>query len=165
MVGRAQEQAQTTAGQAQDKVRDQVGQRSSQLGAQLNQQASDLRSVSEALRDQGKDRPAKAVDHVAGYAEQAGGYLHDRDADTLLNDAENLGREKPGTVALGALAIGFLASRFLKASSERRYASREVQQAPAHSTAVPAPASGEQSAAAGPPPVNPAPVSPVLPGR
>ena len=58
-AGQAQEKAQAAAGQAQAKVRDQLDQRSSQLGEQAYQQASDLRSVSEALRNQGKDRPAK----------------------------------------------------------------------------------------------------------
>jgi hypothetical protein len=123
-VGRAQDQAQAAAGQAQDRIREQVDQRSTQLGEQIHSQASDLRSVSDALRDQGKDRPAQAVDRIAGYAEKTGGYLSTNDADSILADAESFGRERPGTVAAGALAVGFLASRFLKASSGRRYASR-----------------------------------------
>ncbi len=76
-AGQAQEKAQAAAGQAQAKMREQLDQRSSQLAEQAHQQASDLRSVSEALRDQGKDRPAQAVDRLAGYAEQAGSYLRD----------------------------------------------------------------------------------------
>lgn len=146
VVGRAQEQAQTVAQQTQDRVREQVDQRSTELGDQINDQASDLRSVSEALRDQGKDRPAQVVDRLAGYTEQAGGYLHERDADSILADAENFGREKPAAVAGGALAIGFLASRFLKASSGRRYASRETSQRPASSAGFPAPSTDIRAA-------------------
>jgi hypothetical protein len=127
-VGRAQDQAQAAAGQAQDRIREQIDQRSTQFGEQIHSQASDLRSVSDVLRDQGKDRPAQAVDRVAGYAEKAGGYLSTNDADSILADAESFGRERPGTVAAGALAAGFLASRFLKASSSRRYASRSRSQ-------------------------------------
>ena len=123
----AQEKAQAAAGQAQAKVREQLDQRSGQLGEQAHQQASDLRSVSEALRDQGKDRPAEAVDRLAGYAERAGGYLRDPPY-LMLGDAEDFGRRKPGAVAAGAFALGLVASRFLKASSARRYSTRQTPQ-------------------------------------
>ena len=125
-TGQAQEKAQAAAGQAQAKVREQLDQRSSQLGERAHQHASDLRSVSEALRDQGKDRPAQAVDRLAGYTEQAGDYLRDTDADSMLSDAEDLGRRKPAVVAAGALVLGLAASRFLKASSGRRYSARQT---------------------------------------
>ena len=124
----AQEQVQAAAGKAQAKLREQLDQRSSQLGEEAHQQASDLRSVSEALRDQGKARPAQAVDRLAGYAEQAGSYLRDTNADSMLSDAEDFGRRKPAAVAAGALALGLVASRFLKASSSRRYSARQSQQ-------------------------------------
>jgi hypothetical protein len=163
-AGRAQEQAEAVAGQTQDRIREQVDQRSTQLGERINGQASDLRSVSEALRDQGKDRPAQTVDRLVGYAEQAGDYLHANDADSMLSDAENFGREKPAAVAVGALAIGFLASRFLKASSGRRYASRDTSQKSSSPTGLPvrspdvpvAPPTSEQAVAVG--------SSPALPG-
>jgi hypothetical protein len=163
-AGRAQEQAQAVAGQTQNRIREQVDQRSIQLGEQINGQASDLRSVSEALRDQGKDRPAQTIDRVAGYAEQAGDYLHAKDADSMLTDAENFGRERPAAVAVGALAIGFLASRFLKASSGRRYASQDTFQEPSSSTGLPAPLSDVPASA--PMSEQPAAVvaSPTLPG-
>lgn len=127
-AGQAQEQVQAAAGQAQAKMREQLDQRSSQLAEKAHQQASDLRSVSEALRDQGKDRPAQAVDRLAGYAEQAASYLRDNEADSMLSDAEEFGRRKPAAVAAGALALGLVASRFLKASSSRRYSARQSQQ-------------------------------------
>jgi hypothetical protein len=130
-AGQAQDKAQQAAGQAQDKMREQLDQRSTQLGEQVGQQASDLKSVSAALRDQGKDRPAQAIDRLAGYAEQAGRYLRHKDADAMLGDAEDFGRQKPAMVAAGAVALGFAASRFLKASSRKRYsATRDARQLP-----------------------------------
>ncbi len=59
-VGQAQEKAQRAAGQAQDKLREQIDHRSAQAAEQINTQASDLRSVSGALRQEDKDRPADA---------------------------------------------------------------------------------------------------------
>jgi hypothetical protein len=138
VVGRAQDQAQAVAGQTQDRVREQVDQRSTQLGEQIDQHASDLRSVGEALRDQGNDRPAQATDRLADYAERAGSYLQAKDADSLLSDAEEFGRQKPAAVAAGALALGFVAARFLKASSSRRYAAGGVPQSSRSSSALPA---------------------------
>ena len=127
-AGQAQEQVQAAAAQARARVREQLDQRSAQLAEKARQQASDLRSVSEALRDQGKDRPAQAVDRLAGYAERAGSYLRDADPDSMLSDAEDFGRRKPGAVAAGALALGLVASRFPKASSSQRYAARQPLQ-------------------------------------
>jgi hypothetical protein len=124
MLGQAQEKGQQAATQAKGKLREQVDQRSSQAAEQINQQASDLRSVSQSLRDQGKEGPAKAADRLAGYAEKAGSYLHEKDSDALLADVEDFGRRQPWAVGAGALMLGFAASRFLKASSSRRYASR-----------------------------------------
>jgi hypothetical protein len=77
--------------------------------------------VSESLREQGRDAPARAAEQLAQYAENVGGYLRARDSQALLADAEDLARRQPWTVAAGALALGFTASRFLKASSRRRY--------------------------------------------
>jgi len=152
-AGQAQEQVQAAAGQAQAKLREQLDQRSSQLAEKAHQQASDLRSVSEALRDRGKDRPAQAVDRLAGYAEQAASYLRDTEADSMLSDAEEFGRRKPAAVAAGALALGLVASRFLKASSSRRYSARQSQQS------IP-PRPGTTGDAAAPATIDPVPVTP-----
>ncbi len=121
---RAQEKAHRAAGQMQDKLREQLDQRSSQTATQITEQASDLRSVSESLREQGKDAPAKAADQLAQYAEKVGGYLRDKDSHALLADAEDFGRRQPWAVAAGGVVLGFAASRFLKASSSQRYHGR-----------------------------------------
>jgi uncharacterized protein YjbJ (UPF0337 family) len=138
LAGQAQEAAQQAAGQAQSKVREQIDQRSSQVAEQIGTQASDLRSVSQALRQQGKEGPAQAADRLAGYAEKVGGYLNNKTADQLLHDAEDLGRRQPWTVAAAGVALGFAASRFLKASSAQRSSQRS---APAAPPAPPRPAS------------------------
>jgi hypothetical protein len=131
VAGQAQEKAQQAAGEVQDRLREQLDQRSSQAAAQINEQASDLRSVSESLREQGKDSPARAADRLAEYAEKVGGYLHDKDSDALLADAEDFGRRQPWAIAAGGLVLGFAASRFLKASSSRRYQGRLTVPRPA----------------------------------
>lgn len=128
-----QEQAQEAAAQAKDKAgqaaeqargqaREQVDQRSTQAGERVSAQAADVRAVASALRDQGKDQPAKLAEQAADRAEKLGSYLQDADADRLLGDIEDLGRRQPMAVIFGGLALGFAASRFVKASSQERYA-------------------------------------------
>ena len=120
----AQEKAQQASGQAKDRVREQVDQRSTQAGERVSSAAQDARSVSEELRRQGKDQPARLADQAADRAERLGSYLKESDADRILRDVEELGRKQPWAVAAGGLALGFVASRFLKASSRRRYSSQ-----------------------------------------
>src|SRR5215208_285437 len=120
---KVQETAQQAAGQARGQVRRQVDQRSTQAGEQVGLTAADVRSVAQQLRDQGKEQPAKVAEQAADRVERFGSYLKESDADRILRDVEDFGRRQPWAVMLGGVAAGFLASRFLKASSARRYES------------------------------------------
>lgn len=128
MAEQAQEQVKEKAQEVTDKaratMRDQVDSRSTQAGEQVSQQAGDLRTLSQELRNQGKDGPAKIAEQASDRAEQVGSYLTRSDADTILHDAEEFGRSNPWAVIAGGVAAGFLASRFLKASSSDRYRGR-----------------------------------------
>jgi hypothetical protein len=117
----AQERARDATQQARGRLRDQVDQRSTQAGERLSGSAADARSVAEELRRQGKDTPARMVEQAAGQADRAAAYLKQASGERILRDVEDLARSKPWVVAAGGLALGFAASRFLKASSSRRY--------------------------------------------
>jgi hypothetical protein len=119
--GKAQEKAQEMAGGAQGTIRRQVDQRSTEAGERITSASSDLRSVGEELRKQGKDGPAKLADNAAQRVERAGGYLKESDADRMLRDVEDFGRRQPLALLAGGVVLGFAASRFLKASSSRRF--------------------------------------------
>lgn len=120
----AKEKAQEAKGQAASRIRQQVDQRSTTAGEQVSSTASDIRSVADQLREQGKDQPAKLAEQAAQRAETLGDYLQRSDGDTILGDIEDFGRRQPWAVIAGGLALGFAASRFLKASSTRRYEQR-----------------------------------------
>ena len=121
---KAQETAQQAAGQAKGRVREQVDQRSTRAGEQVTTTADDMRNIAGQLREQGKDQPAKLAEQAADRTEKLGTYLKQADGDTILRDVEDFGRRQPWAVMFGGLAAGFLASRFLKASSSRRYETR-----------------------------------------
>src|SRR3954470_22077493 len=119
----AKEKAQEGAQQAKRTVSQQVDQRSTQAGERVGSTAHDIRSVGEELRKQGKDQPAKLAEQAAQRAESLGDYLQRSDGDTILRDVEDFGRRQPWAVIAGGVVLGFVASRFLKASSSRRYES------------------------------------------
>ena len=123
----AKEKAQQAAGQAKGTLRAQVDQRSTDAGHKVGGFASDVRSVGEQLREQGKDQPAKLAEQAAERAERFGDYLKRSDADRILGDVEDFGRRRPWAVVAGGVALGLAASRFLKASSTRRYEQRSSQ--------------------------------------
>src|SRR5215217_2168722 len=75
------EKAQEASQKARSTLRDQVDSRSTQAGEQISQQAGDLRSLSQELRNQGKDGPAKLAEQAAERAEKVGSYLSRSDAD------------------------------------------------------------------------------------
>jgi hypothetical protein len=121
VAGQAQDKTREAAGQARGRLTDQVNQRSTQAGQQVSGASGDVRSVAQELRNQGKDRPAQIADQVADRAERLGSYLERSDAERILRDVEDFGRRQPWVIVTGGLALGLLASRFLKASSRRRY--------------------------------------------
>jgi len=176
VAGQAQEKAQEAAGQARGKMSEQVDQRSTQAGEQVSGAAQDMRSVSEELRKQGKDTPAKYVEKGADKAEQLGSYLKEADGDSILSDIEDFGRRQPMAVLAGGLLVGIAAARFLKSSSRGRYQSRigsqyrtrELGRAPAPlpdtaGTSAPGePLTGRQSVPLGTPPESPVPTGPAV---
>jgi hypothetical protein len=129
----AQDKARGALGQARSRLRDQIDQRSTQAGEQVQSTAQDVRSLAEQLRGQGKDTPAGVAEQVADRAESFGSYLRDADGERLLRDVEDVARRQPWLVAAGGLALGFAASRFLKASSSRRYQSGDDRSSAGHS--------------------------------
>jgi hypothetical protein len=117
----AKETAQQATSKAQDRVRRELDLRTARAGGQVQSTAEDLRSVAEELRNQGKDTSARFAEQAADRIERVARYLTDSDADKMLSDIEDFGRRQPWAVVAGGIGLGFLASRFLKASSSRRY--------------------------------------------
>lgn len=134
LVGQATSQVQDAASSAQEKAvelkqqgRSKLGetldQRTNQAGGQVRELAQALRTSGEQLREQGDGKQVAGVaEGAADRFERLGGYLEQTSGDELLRDVEELARRRPWLVAGVGLAVGVAASRFLKASSERRYA-------------------------------------------
>ncbi|MDX6376761.1 MAG: hypothetical protein QOE98_1064 [Gaiellaceae bacterium] len=118
---RAQVAVGEAAAKADVKVREQIDQRSTEAGSQLTAGADALRSTGEDLRTQGNAIAGQAAERVADQAHRLGSYLENADADQILVDVERVARRNPWAVVVGGVIVGAAASRFLKASSERRF--------------------------------------------
>ena len=111
--------------EGRETLRQQLDQRTTQVGEQTRTLAQTMRRTGGELRSQQGDGAASRVAvGAADRLDRVGEYLENASGDQLLRDAERFARERPWVVAGMAAAAGFAASRFLKASSERRYQSQ-----------------------------------------
>jgi hypothetical protein len=115
------DKAQAATEQARGRVQQEIDSRTTQAGEGVASTAETVRRVSQSLREEGQDGPARAAEQAAERIERAGTWLRESDADRIVRDVERFGRERPWAFALGGLALGFAAARMLKASSEDRY--------------------------------------------
>jgi ElaB/YqjD/DUF883 family membrane-anchored ribosome-binding protein len=133
LVGQATSQVQEAASTAQEKavelkeqgkgkLGETLDQRTTEAGGQAWKLAKAVRRSGEQLRAEGEDGQLPAItEGVADRMERLAGYLERTSGDDLLRDIENFTRRRPWIVAGVGLVVGLAASRFLKASSERRY--------------------------------------------
>jgi ElaB/YqjD/DUF883 family membrane-anchored ribosome-binding protein len=126
-AGGIAETVQEQASQAKEKGAEQLR---AQLDERTTQVGESARTLADALRRSGNDvkhrtgagdASTRLVSGLADWLDQAGNYLMGARGDDLLRDAEQFARRRPWLVAGTAAVAGFVASRFLKASSERRY--------------------------------------------
>jgi ElaB/YqjD/DUF883 family membrane-anchored ribosome-binding protein len=115
--------------QGRGKLRETLDRRTSDVGEQAQQAAQVLRQSSTQLASgtQGSSQPViHLTEMAADQVERFGGYLERASGEELLRDAEDFARRRPWMVAGIGLVAGLAASRFLKASSERRYRTVEA---------------------------------------
>jgi len=129
-LGNAATTAQDKAGdlgqQGKSKLASTIDDRTTQVGSQARQLADALRSSGSQLQTEGDSstrQVAGLTNAAADRVDRLGGYLQGRSGDDLVRDAEEFARRRPWIVGALGLAAGLAASRFLKASSERRYGS------------------------------------------
>ena len=122
----AQQKASELKDQGRSKLGEALDERTTQAGGQAREMAQVLRRSGEQLREQGEGQQVAGVtEGAADRIERLGGYLERTSGDAFLRDAEDLARQRPWIVAGLGLMVGLAASRFLKASSERRYDSSQ----------------------------------------
>ena len=118
----AQEKAVELKAQGKGKLGETLDQRTNEAGVQARKMAHALRRSGEQLSNEGDGQQAAGLaEGAADRIERLGGYLERTSGDELMRDLEDFARRRPWIVAGMGVVAGLAASRFLKASSERRY--------------------------------------------
>ena len=117
----ASEKASELREQGSTKLREQVDQRSTQVGSQVRSLGEALRRSGDDLKNQGNDNAAELTSQAADRLERIGSYLEGVSGDDVMRDVESFARRRPWMLAGVGLLAGVAASRFMKASSEKRY--------------------------------------------
>jgi ElaB/YqjD/DUF883 family membrane-anchored ribosome-binding protein len=118
----AQEKAVELKEQGKSKLAETLDQRTNEAGTQARKMAQVLRRSGEELSNEGNGQQMAGLTQGASdRIERLGGYLERTSGHELVRDVEDFARRRPWMVAGVGLVAGLAASRFLKASSERRY--------------------------------------------
>jgi ElaB/YqjD/DUF883 family membrane-anchored ribosome-binding protein len=120
-AGTAREKTGELSQQVSSRFRDEVNQRSTQAGEQVRSVAEVVRRTGEQLRQDAKEREANVADQAEQRVNRLADYLVEADADRIVSDIEDFARRRPWAAVVAGAALGFAASRFLKASSGRRF--------------------------------------------
>jgi hypothetical protein len=113
-------------GPSSDTLRDQAGATmkevsrgaSAKIDEKKDSAAGGIGDFADALRKAGNetDGAGRFANFAADHLERVSHSLRSKNLDTLLSDAESLGRRQPVAFFAAAVAAGFLAVRFLKSS-------------------------------------------------
>jgi ElaB/YqjD/DUF883 family membrane-anchored ribosome-binding protein len=118
----AQEKAVELKEHGKSKLGETLDQRTNEAGVQAREMARALRRSVEQLSNEGNAQQAAGLaEGGADGIERLGGYLERTSGAELVRDVEEFARRRPWMVAGMGLVAGLAASRFLMASSERRY--------------------------------------------
>jgi hypothetical protein len=112
----ARRKAASLASEAKAEGKTVLSQQKDGAAEQVGSVASALRSAADDLQ-QRDPRAGRFVSYAADRLESFGRQVRDKDIDSLIGDAERLGRRSPAVFFAGSVALGFLLSRFLKSSS------------------------------------------------
>ena len=117
----AQEKAVELKQQGRSKLGESLDERTNQAGGQARKM---LRQSGGQMREEAQGKQvASLAEGAADRMERLGSYLEQTSGNELLRDVEQFARRRPWIVAGFGLVAGLAGSRFLKASSERRYGS------------------------------------------
>ncbi len=139
----AQEKAVELKAQGRSKLSETLDERTSQAGGQARKLAQVLRQSGGQMREQNEGQQVAGIaEGAADRIERLGGYLEQTSGNELLQDVEEFARRRPWMVAGFGLIVGLAGSRFLKASSERRYGSAQETNVVRRSNSMEAPSPG-----------------------
>jgi hypothetical protein len=119
-VDEAKQYTKNMADSAKEQGRSMLEGQKDSAAAQVDSAAHAFRDTAKQLQGEGQSQASRYVGMFAEQLESLGGQLRHKNMDTLIRDAEDLGRRSPGVFLAGSVVAGFLLARFLKSSTEHR---------------------------------------------
>ncbi len=118
-VDSVRQEASHLADRATDEGKSMLARRKDEAARRVESVADALRGTARELDSSQQSGTGRYVDYAAERLQTLGHQLRHKDVDSLIHDAQDLGRRAPGAFFAGSVVTGFLLARFLKASSER----------------------------------------------
>jgi hypothetical protein len=118
MAGEAKQQAKSMASQAAEQGKSAINQQKDNVVQKVDTVSDAIRSAADELQEGGQPQAGHYVSMVADQLESFSRQLRNKDANSLLRDAESLARRSPVLFFAGALLAGFAASRFMRSSAQ-----------------------------------------------
>lgn len=112
--------AREMAGRVKEQGRSMFEQQKDSAAQQVDSVAHAFRNTAGQLQGEGQSHAGRYVEMTADRLESFGRQLRQKGMDTLISDAEDMGRRAPAIFFTGSVVAGFLLARFLKSSAERR---------------------------------------------
>jgi hypothetical protein len=125
VVDDVRQRATSLADEARTESKQALARQKDAAAGQADSVASALRSAAADL-DRDEPQASRFVAYAAERLEAFGRQVRDKDIDSLITDAERLGRRSPAAFFAGSVALGFLLSRFLKSSGRARSGARSA---------------------------------------
>jgi hypothetical protein len=113
------QEASGLASRATERGKSMLARRKDAAARQVDSVADALRGTARQLEGDEQETAGRYAGYAADRLQSLGRRLRDRDVDTLIRDAQDLGRRAPGAFFAGSVVAGFLMARFMKASSQR----------------------------------------------
>jgi F0F1-type ATP synthase membrane subunit b/b' len=120
-IDEAKQYAQDMAGRAKEQGRAMFDEQKDSAAGTVDSAANAFRNTAQQLQGEGNAQTGRYVEMFADQLQSLGDQLRNKNLDTLMRDAENLGRRSPGTFLAGSMIAGFVLARFLKSSADHQH--------------------------------------------
>ena len=113
------QEASGLASRATERGKSMLAQQKDSAARRVDSVADALRGTARQLEGGDQETAGRYASYAAERLQSLGRQLRERDVDTLIRNAQDLGRRAPGAFFAGSVVAGFLMARFMKASSQR----------------------------------------------
>ncbi|MGZ9030644.1 MAG: hypothetical protein ACXW2G_04675 [Burkholderiaceae bacterium] len=106
--------------EAKEQGKEALSRRKEGAAEQFGSVAAALHTTADDLQGRNQPQAGRFVSYAAEQLESFGRRIRDKDVDSIIDEASQMGRRSPAVFFAGSVVVGFLVSRFLKSSQAAR---------------------------------------------